>query len=216
MRWLKLSLLSLTLGLSGDALAGPESPESVEAIVEAVESTYKDVESLQANFVQVTRSLTIGEEQEQKGSVVLQRPKRMRWDFTSPDARLFVTDGQEMWIYAPSDNQAMVYPDTGSGTGMESLLTDLSQISEFFNVEKIDAPAGGSSVALKLTPREEASFKYLKLTLSQSSYEVQQVVVVDTFDNETALSFSDVQLNGDISGVEFSFVPPDGVEVIRQ
>ncbi len=215
MRWISITLLSLILGLNAHANASPQDELEVEQIVQAVEDTYRDVETLRADFVQITRSVALGEEQKQKGHVIFQRPKKMRWDFKSPDERVFVTDGTQMWIYTPAENQAMVYQDLGGSDGMSSLLTDLSQIDEFFDVERLELPRERQSISLKLTPKEETGFKYLKLTVSKKKYEVEQVVIVDTFDNETELSFSQVRLNPNVADAEFEFVPPEGVEVIR-
>lgn len=216
MRWLAVATLSL-LTFGATAHASPEDPESLDELIQAVEATYQDVQSLGADFVQVTRSVAVGEGDTQKGKVLLARPKKMRWEFTGPDARLFVTDGTQMWMYSPADKQAHVYQDlSGGGTGMESLLTNLDQLDELFDIEMLDGSGDKQSVALKLVPKNaEANFKYLRLLISKKKYLLEQVTIVDAFDNETELSFSQVKLNVQPADDRFIFVPGDDVEVIR-
>ncbi len=216
MRWTAIAMLSL-LSTGATAWAGPEDPESLDELIQAVEATYQDVQSLGADFVQTTRSAAMGEGDTQKGTVLLARPKKMRWEFTGPDARLFVTDGSQMWMYSPADKQAHVYEDLSSGGGgMESLLTNLDQLDELFEIELLDGAGTRQSVALKLVPKDaEANFKNLRLVISKKKYLLEQVTIVDAFDNETELSFSQVKLNVAPSDDRFIFVPGDDVEVIR-
>jgi outer membrane lipoprotein carrier protein len=199
------------------ASADPE-PATTQELIQAVESTYQGVESLQADFVQVTRSATLGEEQRQKGRVVLKRPRKMRWDFTSPNSKLFVTDGSTMWIWSPADNQVIVYKDLSQAApGVAGLLSDLNGIDEKFQVQVIDGTTdpNARSYTIELRPREQAGFKVLRLSVSKKKYVVERVVITDQFDNITDLSFSQVKLNQRISDGDFSFSVPAGAEVIQ-
>ena len=113
---------------------------TVQEVVSAVEGVYGQAESLRADFVQVTRSVALGEEQRQRGKVVMMRPRMMRWDFTAPDTKLFVTDGKTMWVWSPDDNQVIIYDDvSGGGSGMASLFTDLNQLDELFEIQILDS-----------------------------------------------------------------------------
>ncbi len=231
MRWTAASLL-LAMGLASAAQASPlptavaglsaaeahaEDDLNLDEFIKGVEATYKDVQSLSADFVQVTRSVAMGEEPAQKGKVLLARPQKMRWEFAGADARLFVTDGAQMWIYSPAQQQVHVYKDLGGaagGTGMESLLTNLDQLDELFEVERLESDATRSSAVLKLVPRSEANFKHLRLVIDKKKYLLEQVTIVDAFDNETELSFAQMKFNVSPGDDQFTFTPPAGVEVI--
>src|SRR5688572_22895268 len=71
-----LSLLVL-LGLSTPALAA----DPVPAVVGEVAIKYAKVDSIQADFTQVTKSAAFGEDK-QAGTMQIKRPKKMRWNFT--------------------------------------------------------------------------------------------------------------------------------------
>jgi len=217
LRWLTTTLFAVSLAAGFTAAAEQPEQESLDSFIQSVEATYRDVESLGADFVQITRSMAIGDGPEQKGKMLLARPQKMRWEFSGPDARLFITDGAQMWVYSPAEKQVHVYRELGAGgTGMESLLTNLDQLDELFIIEELDAEKNRdkNSVSLKLVPKQDANFKHLRLVISKKKYLLEQVTIVDAFDNETELSFSQVKLNVTPGAEQFSFTPPEGVQVI--
>jgi len=212
--WLVFACLSL-----GSSSALAVDPKTSEEAVAALESFYTNVQSMQANFVQITRSSSMGTEEEQRGRLVLKRPRKMRWDFTRPDKRLFVTDGQQMWIHSPEDNQVIHYKDVSgmSSGGIDSLLAEMDKLSESYTVVLDLKPKAASlgHFALWLTPKGEAPFKSLYLEVSKRKLTLKRVRVIDTFDNETELRFSGVKVNAEVPENLFQFVAPAGAELIQ-
>ncbi len=207
-------LLSALLVLSPAAYG--EAEPSAQEVVTAVEATYRDVQSLSANFVQVTRS-SMGETRQQ-GAVQLKRPRMMRWDFTQPSASSFITNGQQLWVWSADQNQVIVTDDLSgatSGNDMSQLLGDLSKLSELFNVQEIAQSAGSPSYTLQLTPKKDASFKQLQIVVARDSYTLQRVVVVDSFDSVVELDFTGVTMNPEIPDARFNFTVPAGATIIK-
>ena len=207
--------------LSAAATPAPASevePRTVQEVITAVERVYTPVQSIRADFVQVSRSSTLGEEQRQKGRVLLKRPRKMRWEFTSPDAKLFVTDGQTMWIWSPADNQVIVYKDySGNTEGVASLLSDLQQLDERFEVTLVDeAIARQRGVyILDLKPRQgQANFRSLRVSLDRRKLTVQNVAITDPVGNVTDLAFSQVRFDSKVTDGDFTFRVPAGAQVI--
>ncbi len=190
---------------------------SVDEIVKAVESVYGGVEALQAEFVQISRSAALGDESRQKGKVVVKRPRKMRWEFTSPDKKLFLTDGATMWIWSPADNQVIVYKDfSASGSDVTGLLSDLNKLNELFEVELVADEGGDRSYVLDLTPKGEGAgnFKQLRISFTKRKLLVDQVLLTDQFDNVTDLTFTQVKLDAKVDDSSFVFEIPSGAEVI--
>ncbi|MBN1335316.1 MAG: outer membrane lipoprotein carrier protein LolA [Deltaproteobacteria bacterium] len=191
---------------------------TVEELVTLVEGVYGPVQSIRADFVQVSRSASLGEEQRQKGRVLLKRPRKMRWEFTSPDTKLFVTDGQTMWIWSPADNQVIVYKDfSGNAEGVASLLSDLQQLDERFEVTLVDEEIARQRgvYILDLKPRQEpANFRSLRVSLDRRKLVVQGVAITDSLGNVTDLAFSQVHLDSKVNDGDFTFRVPAGAQVI--
>jgi len=220
---MRITLVSLVLGVAVvfGQLAQAAPPElTTEEIVKGIESTYGEVQSIRADFVQTTRSPALGETGKQRGKMQIKRPKKMRWDFQRPDAKLFVTDGSRMWVYSPDDKQAILYENisaAGAG-GMGSLLTDLNELDEHFTVTQIEDEEARrrNNIVLQLLPKAEGvNIKSLRIEFTRKRYNIQRLVMVDAFDNETELSFSQVRMNLAIDDSVFDFQPPEGVEVIK-
>ena len=188
----------------------------VKQVIDGVETAYKDVQTLRADFVQITRSKAMGDETKQKGKVLLKRPKMMRWAFTQPAGKLFVTDGQKMWVWSEPENQVIVSSGVGGGnSGMSQLLEDLNHLGDLFDVQLLPNEGKAGTVHLALKPKQEAGFQSLKLQLAEKTYLVQAVVMVDAFGNEVDLRFNQVRTNVDLADSEFSFEVPKGAQVLN-
>lgn len=224
MRWLPILILTPLLAFtpvsaaaqSAPATAGETKAPPVQDLIKGVEAAYTDVESIQASFVQVTENAMMGDSTRQEGTVEIKRPRKMRWEFASPKSS-FVTDGSTMWVYTAADNQVIVTEDLGtasSGDGMSALLDGLDKLGELFEVSRMaEAPEG--SVRLRLQPKTQANFKALELTLAAEDYLLQEVVMVDPFDNRTTLSFSGVKLDAGLDDSRFVFEAPAGASVVK-
>ena len=213
MRLLQTVLLTALLALSPVAVG--ETAPSAQEVVSAVESTYKDVQSMEASFVQVTRA--VGVETRQQGEVKIKRPRKMRWDFTQPASSSFITDGQKLWVWSAADNQVIVTEDlsgAASGNDMSQLLGDLSKLGELFDVQTVEQGTD-ATYTLQLTPKNATSFKSLQIEVTREGYTLQRVVVVDSFDAVAELDFSAVRMNSEIPDDQFTFVVPEGATIIK-
>lgn len=181
-------------------------------IVGAVEAKYADVNTLTAAFTQTTKSELYGAD-EQVGTVALQRPASMRWNFEG-DGRQFVTDGKTMWIYNAADNQVMRYDDVSkSAASADSLLQSLDRISELFEITVLADTATSKRLSLKPKGKEAEQVKRIELGLT-GDLTLQDVTIVDAFDTTTALSFREVKLDAKVPESTFQFEVPKGAEVI--
>jgi outer membrane lipoprotein carrier protein len=180
-------------------------------LITAVETKYKDVKTLEADFTQVAHDATFGDETV-KGKVVVKRPGKMRWTFGTE--KFFVTDGTKMWIYTVQDKQVIQYDDISkNSSSAESFLTSLDKIHEKFDVKVVKSDAAGHVV--ELTPKSTAEqFKKVRLELD-GNLVPKQVTITDTFDHVTDIAFANVALNKPTDDALFTFVVPAGVDVVK-
>ncbi|HXQ97409.1 MAG TPA: outer membrane lipoprotein carrier protein LolA [Candidatus Limnocylindrales bacterium] len=89
----------LAVGVNTTCLA----TDSVQEIVHAVEGRYHSSRSLKAVFLE---RYTEGRQtvRVESGIVYFSHPGRMRWEYESPEEKLFLTDGKTVWFYVPSDH----------------------------------------------------------------------------------------------------------------
>jgi len=212
-------MMIVGLTYMGQAIAAPADTDTVtvQQLVEGVENTYKDVHSLRADFTQVRRDAVMGGEAEQKGRVQIEKPRKMRWEYTGPDASQVISDGSKLWIYTPALKQVIESDDLSSG-GSEvlQLLDSLSEIDEHFEITLLGKGEGiRKSYEIELVPREAGAFQKARITVSKKRYTLERLVVVDPMGNEIEMNFSQVRLNVDLPDSAFQFEAPEGVQVIK-
>jgi outer membrane lipoprotein carrier protein len=83
--------------------AAPAQEVDTQAVIDGVERRYNRARTLEAEFVQRYTSgpSTLVE----SGRVYFQKGGRMRWEYTAPDEKLFLTDGDFAYLYVPQDKQ---------------------------------------------------------------------------------------------------------------
>ena len=80
---------------------GPVSREA-QSIVRVLEARYHSARTLKAIFLE--RYHEGGRDvRAESGTVYFSRPGRMRWEYESPEPKLFVADGRTVWFYVPAD-----------------------------------------------------------------------------------------------------------------
>ena len=93
----------LTAAFLTVSLAAQERP-SIDDVVAQVERRYTRVQTLRADFIQ--RFTSGPTTMVESGTVHFRKPGRMRWDYNSPEEKLFLTDGKYAYFYVPAERQA--------------------------------------------------------------------------------------------------------------
>ena len=189
---------------------GVQPAHSEGTLLSRVKAHYSSIETLQADFVQETRSTALGVVR-QEGKLRLERPNKMRWDFQ--DARAFVGNGETLWMYNPSDRQVIRSQGSFEGSTSASLLQSLDRLDLFFEVSD-DTPAEEAGLQiLALTPKETGQFIGLTLYLDEK-LQLKKVESRDVLGGTTVLTFANLEHPADIDDDVFDFTVPDGVRVI--
>jgi len=97
----RLALASLLVAMSAAASAAQEV--DTQAVIGGVERRYNNARTLEAEFVQ--RYTSGANTLVESGRVYFQKGGRMRWEYRTPDEKLFLTDGDFAYLYVPEDKQ---------------------------------------------------------------------------------------------------------------
>ncbi|MEZ4235978.1 MAG: outer membrane lipoprotein carrier protein LolA [Myxococcota bacterium] len=137
----------------------------------------------------------------------------MRWDFD--DGRRYVSDGKTLWIYNPAEKQVLKLRNFGEQAATaNAVLESMHRLKELFDVQVVSSdPKVGHTLSLTAKAGEEQQFKQLYLDLTPS-LDLAKVRLTDAFDAVTTLTFTELTLGGTVQPDVFTFVVPDGVEVI--
>src|SRR6185503_6557103 len=77
---------------------------SLDTLVRAVERSFATMKDFSADFVQIFQD-PLNQKQQESGHLYLMKPRMMRWEYTNPEEKLFVSDSKNVYLYVPADKQ---------------------------------------------------------------------------------------------------------------
>jgi outer membrane lipoprotein carrier protein len=209
-------LVTLLLLLVVPAIA---HAQSLDEVVNGVEATYGKITDLRAEFSQVARNKSLGQDIKADGIVLLKKGGKMRWDYKSPAPQQIVSDGTSLWVYTPELNQVNKgnAPKALAGPA-GSFLSGLGKIREEFTVRFLNPASprdGAGRPVLDLTPKQPTPLlTRLVISVDPKDYVVRQAVLYDQFQNTVTMTFNKVTVNQGISDTLFAFTPPKDAVVV--
>jgi outer membrane lipoprotein carrier protein len=144
----------------------------VAALAAAVQRHYDAVKDFRADFTHTYEGGVLRKKTVERGQVAIQKPGRMRWTYTDPEKKVFVSDGTKLYSYIPEDRQvyvASVPPDDEASTAV-LFLAGKGNLQRDFDASQVSVPgAPADSVALKLMPRHpQREYDWLELVVDKA------------------------------------------------
>jgi outer membrane lipoprotein carrier protein len=193
----------------------------LDAIIEGLQKRYSKLYSLSAEFVQAYLS-SDGRMIRESGQLILKRPGKARWSYLSPEKKLFISDGKNIFFYVFGESHATKSSIKQSSDpqipflfllGRGNLRKDFSRI-ELLNDER--AVEAGNRV-LRLVPQKAPEeFKRLLVEVNPSTFQVKRLVIFERGGSRMDFVLSNVRENLQVSDSEFLFTPPSGVTIKHQ
>jgi len=235
----KLSLVAILFVLAPVVLKAETSPEAAP-IVRAVENRYHNAKTLKAIFLE-RYSNARNSAQAESGTVYFSRPGRMRWEYESPETKLFVADGKTVWFFVPADHtvtRAPMKESTDWRTPL-ALLTGKTKLSTLCDrIDLASPPATPGHVTLRCLPRGEGKradsaaaqatngdaslsgpeqpFDQVLLEVDRETGELADVRVLQPGGVELEFRFGNWSENIPLEESLFHFQAPPGVAIVNQ
>lgn len=190
---------------------GAKLPDAKE-LAQRVDRHYNSLHSLKAGFTETYQGL--GTDRSESGILLLLKPGRMRWDYSSPAGKLFLLDGRYAWSYTKGDAQAERIPakDLSDLRSPLQYLLGHAELAKELNGIKA-APAANGQFTLTGVPKGmESRVSRLTLTVTADGA-IDGMSILETDDAVTKFTFTDQQPNVPVSASAFHFTPPPGVQV---
>lgn len=172
----------------------------------------RGLHSLRGHFSQTVYDAHGNVDGTSRGTLALQAPRLFRWQVTEPYQQLIVADGKKVWVYEP-DLQQVTVRDQGTEEAHSPLtvLTDLSQLDSEFKATDVGSRDGLEW--LRLVARgKDAQFEYAEIGFDSTG--PRRMVFKDTLGNRTDIAFSGWERNPSLPAGTFTFVPPQGTDVV--
>jgi outer membrane lipoprotein carrier protein len=199
-------------------VALPMQAQDIRQLARAVDEHYNHLRSLQSDFTEIYRG--DGPDRVESGTLWLKKPRKMRWEYRSPKEKLFVSDGQVVWFYLPSERQVRKtdfrkLDDLRSPiafllgkTKLDNELQGLSKVTD-------QAPAATGNTVLRGVPKGMAGqVSEVQLEITPGD-EIVRIVLLEPDGGTTEFRFAGWKENGTMSESLFQFTPPAGVETVE-
>jgi outer membrane lipoprotein carrier protein len=183
-----------------------------------IDARYNAMKSLRADFTEIYSGG--GTRRSESGTLWIKKPGKMRWDYSSPQKKIFLADGATAWFYVPGERQARRTP-------LKKLDDLRSPLRYLLGRTKLDKELRGLSLAPDVRPETQGGLVLrgipvgMEDRISQVLLEsdgqgfLRRIVMEELDGSRTEFRLENQRENVPISDGEFRFRPPAGVEVLQ-
>jgi outer membrane lipoprotein carrier protein len=192
--------------------------QTADEFAQAVQRKYDAIRDFSADFVHTYRGGVLKKQLTEKGRMTIKKPGKMRWDYTSPEEKVFVSDGVKIYSYIPQDKQVMVATVPANDATTPALfLAGKGDLTRDFTASLGEVPTGlpAGTRALKLVPKKpQPDYDWLVLLVDPGTLSLRGLVTNDAQGGTSSFTFANLKENVGTSDKEFAFKIPRGVDVV--
>jgi outer membrane lipoprotein carrier protein len=199
------------LALSVSALLG-QPP--VDSLIHQVQERYNGARTLSVDFVE-NYSLQGHPRPPEAGTLSLRKQGKMRWDYTRPAGKLFISDGKNVFLYTARDNRVEKVPlkDTEDMRAPLAFLLGHLDMKKEFRDFQVHAGDGGAWLDAQ-AKNDRAPYEQIQMLIA-SDGAVRELKILGRDQSQMDYTFSHERLNPPVSDVLFHFAVPPGAEVVN-
>jgi len=192
-------LFSCTLAQAG------QGPEKLKEFL-------NDVDDVRAKFEQSMLNTETAETGRFQGVFSLSRPNKFRWDYTEPQPKVILADGDTVHIIEDDLEQVTYISQKRALKGTPAgILISQKNIDDKFEIIDIGESQGMDWV--ELIPRDEDS-QFTRILIAFLADELRRMELADKFGQVTRFQFYDVERNPEFEKDEFVFKRLQGYDLI--
>ena len=208
----------LALVLAAMVAAAP-ADQTASELAAALQKKIDGVKDFSTDFTHAYQGGVLRKQITERGRLIVKKPGKMRWDYTVPEPKQFVSDGVKMYSYIPQDKQVIVasVPAEDQATTPALFLAGKGSLTRDFTASLVDAPAGmpAGTRGLKLVPKaRQPDYDWLMLVVDPGTLAIRGLQTVDAQGGTSTFFFTNLKENVGIADKEFAFKIPRGVDVI--
>ena len=206
--------LLLAAALLSTCTFAQKPPPSAKDLAARVDRHYNQLHSLKAGFTESYQGM--GVKRTESGTMLLLKPGRMKWDYTSPQGKIFLLDGKFAWFYTRGDRQVQRIP----AKELDDLRSPLRFLLGHTELEKemngltVAAAPNGCFTLTGQPKGQEKRVTRVTLTLTAEA-NILAIEIEEPDGALTRFSFTSEQPNVAIPEETFHFTPPAGVPVVN-
>jgi len=211
------TFFALAIALACVWTLGAQTGDPV-ALAAKVQQRYNGIKDMQGDFVQTYEGGVLRTKTSERGVVAIKRPGRMRFTYTKPEKKEFVSDGTRLYTHLVADKQVIVSPAPGPDEGdiPAMFLAGQSDLSRDYTPTFTALPgAAPGLLTLKLVPKKKsAEYESIGIGIDPKTLQIQFLTAVDAQGGRSSFAFTNLKENRGLSDKDFEFHIPRGVDVV--
>jgi outer membrane lipoprotein carrier protein len=198
--------------------ASPPQDKGLSDIVDGVERSFARMKDFSSDFTQIFED-SLNRKQQESGHLYLMRSRMMRWEYKSPEEKLFISDGKTVYFYVPADRQVNKEAVKNSFDDRIPLMFLLGQSSlhnEFTRFELLNAkPFFEGTKVVRMYPKTKTDLQEITMEVDPATYFIRRLLLAHSDGSRSEFIFSGIRTNTGLRASLFDFAVPPGVEVIQ-
>jgi outer membrane lipoprotein carrier protein len=188
------------------------------AMAARIQQRYNGIKDIQGDFVQTYEGGVLRTRTSERGTIAIKRPGRMRFSYTKPEKKEFVSDGSRLYTYLVADKQVIVSPAPGPDQGdiPAMFLTGQSDLARDYTPTFTALPGAATGlVTLKLVPKKpSAEYESIGIGVDARTLQIQFLTAIDAQGGRSSFAFANLKENRGLTDKDFEFRIPRGVDVV--
>src|ERR1051325_1813668 len=213
-----LLVFCLALSMSSISSAATPTEPGLSEIVTGVERSFVRMKDFSSDFIQIFQD-SLNRKQQESGHLYLMKPKMMRWEYKSPEDKLFVSDGKTVYFYVPADHQVNKEAVKNSFDDRVPLMFLLGQSNlrnEFTRFELLNTkPFFDGTKVVRMYPKRKTDLTEVTMEVDPATFFIRRLLLAHSDGSKSEFFFSSIRTNTGLRASLFDFTVPPGVEVIQ-
>jgi outer membrane lipoprotein carrier protein len=187
----------------------------LNALLKGVEQRYNRAKTLQVQFNE-SYSVQGRARKSDSGELTLRKPGRMRWNYTTPPGKLFLSDGKDVYLYTPDSHRVektKLKASEDMRTPLAFLLGKLDFSKEFrdFAIK----PEGANYAIAAQAKTDQLSYDKIEMLVTPD-YEIRRLVIHGQDQSVLTFQFDQEKLNPPVDDALFRFQMPAGATLVAE
>jgi len=185
----------------------------LSALLKGVEQHYNRAKTLQVHFVE--SYLVQGRARKsESGELTLRKPGRMRWDYSMPSGKLFVSDGKDVYLYTPEAHRVEKTKLKASDDMRAPLAFLLGKLDFAKDFRDFDIKPEGAQYLITAKGKSDKLLYGKIQMLVTADYQIQRLVIDGQDLSILTFQLDDEKLNPPVDDALFKFQMPAGATLV--
>jgi outer membrane lipoprotein carrier protein len=183
--------------------------DAAKSLARQIDQHYNALKSMRMQFTEDLS--TGGVQRKESGTLELKKPGKMRWDYTSPREKLFVSDGKTAYFYVPGERQAR----KAGVKQLDDLQSPLRYLLGKSRIEQELEDIRLEGNVLSGVPKHmKDRVARVGLTINPQR-QIERIAIEEIDGTKTVFAFSEISENVNLADSRFKFSLPSGVEMVE-